>query len=435
MTQALGYREGMWAVSPYNFDPKVRAGMNLPPKVQLMDMTLREGRQVDGVSLRLDDVVEFARRIDAVGIPIVEMHHDDPEEIRQVKKLGLKFKVQALVHPTAALNPELCKHEIDLFLDVGSDIICLAYAISDYNYKLVESMGGMKISREEALDKACEAVQYAKSKKSALISVNLMDFSRLDLERLKTIARRLAEAGVDILRIDDICAPCIPAVYQYHAKMVKDVIGKIPLAIHSHNDFDLATAGQLSAMQGGAEILEGCINGLGERAGVPNIAVLAAVLEIFYGYNMGIRLDAFRELSEFVADVWNQPIPAHLAGTGRTAFSHAAEVHYVLPEGDQWSFNAWSPKTMGSTDYVALCHYSGPMAIKRKAKQMNLGDLSTDRANEILAQVRKELRLRKAPLTDGLFTELVGAAAQTAAAGGKSTERLEAWNRMLNPRK
>jgi isopropylmalate/homocitrate/citramalate synthase len=426
------YREGLWAVSPYNFDPQVRATMNLPPKIQLMDMTLREWRQVDGVSLRRDDVIEFARRIDAVGIHIVEMHHDDPEEIREVKKLGLKFKVQALVHPTAALNPQQCKEEIDLCLDVGSDIICLAYAMSDYNYPLVESMGGIKITREEALDKACEAVQYAKSRKGALISVNLMDFSRLDIERLKTICKRLAEAGVDILRIDDICAPCIPQVNEYHAKVVKSVIGKIPLAIHTHDDFDLGTAGQLSALQGGAEILEGSINGLGERAGVPNLAVLAAILEIMYGYDTGIRLDAFRELSDFVADTWNQPIPPHLPGTGLTAFSHNAEVHYVLPAGDLWSFNAWRPEVLGSNEYVGLCHYSGPMAIKRKAKQLKLGEISTEVATEVLGQVRKELRWRKAPLSDALFAELVNTAKQ---GGGKRGERLEAWNRMLNPKR
>ena len=89
MTQSMGYREGMWAVSPYNFDPAIRAEMNLPSQIQLMDMTLREGRQVDGVSIGLDEVVEFARRIAAVGIPINEKNHDNPEEIRRVKKLGM----------------------------------------------------------------------------------------------------------------------------------------------------------------------------------------------------------------------------------------------------------------------------------------------------------------------------------------------------------
>ena len=281
-----------------------------------MDMTLREGRQVAGVSVGLDEVLEFARRIDEVGVHIVEMHHDFIDEIKRTKAMGVKFRIQALVHPTAALNPEACREEIDLCLDAGADIICPAFAISDYNYKLVESMGGLTITREEALDRACEAIQYGKEQ-GAYMNPNLMDFSRLDLEWLKTIVSRLKEAGIDALRIDDICGACIPAVYKHHAWEVKQILGPdIPLAIHSHNDFELGTAGQLAALEGGAEVLEGCINGLGERAGVPNLAVLAPVLEMMYGYDTGMRLDLLQDLSEWVADVWNQPIPPHMAGTG-----------------------------------------------------------------------------------------------------------------------
>jgi 2-isopropylmalate synthase len=403
-----GFREGMWAVSPYNFDEAVRRDMHLPERIQLMDMTLREGRQVAGVSVGLAEVLEFARRIDEVGVPIVEMHHDLLDEIRGVKKAGLRFQVQALVHPTAALNPELCEKEIDLCNEVGSDIICLAFAISDYNYKLVESMGGLRISREEALDRACEAVQYGRERGGGRISVNLMDFSRLDLDWLRTIVRRLKEAGVQILRIDDICAPCIPAVYKHHAWEVKQILGpEIPMAIHSHDDFALGTAGQLAALEGGAEILEGCINGLGERAGVPNLTVLASILEIMYGYDTGLNLEAMQELSEWVADVWNQPIPAHSTGVGQTAFSHAAEVHYALPEGDEWSFNAWSPRVTGGTVYVPLCHYSGPKAIQRKVEEMGLGKVDDDTAEQILEQVRTELRYRRRELSDRLFTKIV----------------------------
>jgi 2-isopropylmalate synthase len=408
-----GFKEGMWAVSPYNFDEEVRRDMHLPEKIQLMDMTLREGRQVAGVSVRLDEVLEFARRIDAVGVPIVEMHHDLIDEIKGVKALGVQFKVQALVHPTAALNPELCEKEVDLCLEAGSDIICVAFAISDYNFKLVESMGGLTISREEALDRACEAVQYGK-RQGAFMNVNLMDFSRLDLEWLKTIVGRLKEAGVDILRIDDICAPCIPAVYKHHAWAVKQVLGPdVPMAIHSHDDFQLGTAGQLAALEGGAEILEGTINGLGERAGVPNLAVLASVLEIMYGYDTGINLEALQDLSEWVADVWNQPIPAHLAGTGHTAFSHAAEVHYALPEGDEWSFNAWSPKVIGNRAYVPLCHYSGPKAIQRKLEdEFGLADVDDELAERILERVRFELRWRRRELSARELTKIVDDAKQ-----------------------
>ncbi|MFQ5860477.1 MAG: LeuA family protein [Dehalococcoidia bacterium] len=400
------YREGLWAVSPYNYAESVRADMHLPPQVTVMDLTLREGRQVDGVSLRLEEVVELARRLDAAGVPAIEMHHDDPDEIREVKKLGLKLQVMALVHPTAALNPETCRHEVDLCVDAGSDIVCLALAISDYNFALYESMGDLKVNRQQALDLACEAVQYAKST-GVKVSCNMMDFSRVDLEWLKTIVRRLVEAGSDIMRIDDICAPCMPAVYKHHIREVKRVIPHTPVAIHTHDDFGLATAGQLAALEGGAEILEGTINGLGERAGVPNLAELVAILELFYGYDTGIRLDQMKALSEFVAQVFNQPVPASLPAVGERSFSHAAEVHYVLPEGDRWSFNAWAPEVAGNRAYIPMCHYSGPMAIRRKCKELGLGELSREEALQVLEQVRQELRFRNHRMSDKLFTEIV----------------------------
>ena len=66
-----GFREGSWAVSPYCFDEKIRSDMHLPDTIQLMDMTLREGRQVAGVSVGIEEVLEFARRIDEVGVHIV----------------------------------------------------------------------------------------------------------------------------------------------------------------------------------------------------------------------------------------------------------------------------------------------------------------------------------------------------------------------------
>ena len=407
------HKEGLWEVSPYNFDKAIRTEMNLPAKVTVMDSTLREARQVEGVSLRPEDAIEVARRLDDAGIPMVEMHHDYLEEIRMVKKLGLRFEVQALIHPTAALNPEACRHEVDLVVDSGADVVCLALAISDYNFGLYESMAGLKISREEALEKAAEAVQYAKGRK-VKVSCIMMDFSRVDLARLKTIVKTLAEAGSDIIRIDDICAPCIPAVYKHHIKAVKQVIPNTIIAMHSHDDFGLATAGQLAALEGGAEILEGSVNGLGERAGIPNLAELVAILEILYGYDTGIRMEKLKGLSDFVADVYNQPIPPGLTAVGDRAFSHGAEVHYVLPEGDKWSFNAWSPEVVGNKAHIALCQYSGPRAIQRKSRELGLGEINDAVAAEVLAKVRSELRFRRQKLSDDLFKEIVRSASARA---------------------
>jgi isopropylmalate/homocitrate/citramalate synthase len=140
---------------------------------------------------------------------------------------------------------------------------------------------------------------------------------------------------------------------------------------------------------------------------VPNLAVLASVLQIMYGYDLGMKLEKLQDLSEWVADVWNQPIPPHMSGTGNTAFSHAAEVHYALPEGDEWSFNAWSPRVIGNDAYVPLCHYSGPMAIQKKIIDNGWDPVDEETANRVLERVRTEVRQRRREPSDRVFAAIV----------------------------
>ncbi len=395
------HESSLWAVSPYNFADAIRGEMTLPPKITICDLTLREGRQFDGVLLRRDEVFKIADKLNEAGVPMVQMHHDDPEEVKEVKRRPYKFKVEVLVHPTATLNPKTCQHEVDQCVDCGADIICMAFAVSDYNFGLYESMGGIKVTREEALAKAQEAVQYAKRKRATVCCL-LMDFSRLDLGRLKTIAKGLVDAGADIIRLDDICAPIIPAVYKHHVREVKKVIPRTTIAVHSHDDFGLGTAALLASMEGGAEIIDAGVNGFGERAGIPNLAEVAAAVEILYGMKTGIRLERMCELSQLVADIMNHPVPKNLSAVGERAFAHAAEVHYVLPEGDRWSFNAWAPETVGNRARIMWCMYSGPFAVRRKAKELGI-TLADGKAGKILERIREEIFWRRRTISDQEF--------------------------------
>jgi isopropylmalate/homocitrate/citramalate synthase len=392
-----------WSLSPYN--EALRAGMALPPSVQITDLTLREGRQVGGVWLELDDVREYARRAAEIGISVLEMHHSDPDEIRAVKALGLDMRVQALVHPTAALSPQRCREEIDACLEVGTDTLSLALAISDHNTGLVRAMAGLDITREEIVANACEALAYARSQ-GADVGVILMDFTRLELSRLEAICADVAAAGASHIRLDDICAPCLPAVVGHHVRAVKAVAGEASVAIHTHDDFGLALASQRAALEAGASILEGSMTGLGERAGLPDIAALASVVELMYGLDTGIRLDGLQDLAAWVASTWNQPIPPHRPVIGDTAFSHAVEVHYVMDEGiSEWAWNAWGPDVVGNAAHVPLCKYSGPYAVRAKARDLGLpGDFD---AAAVVAAVREELRCSRTDLSDERFAAIV----------------------------
>lgn len=397
-------KEGLWEVSPYNFDPGIRGQMDLPAKVTIMDVTLREGRQVEGVSLGLDDVVEVARRLAAVGVPRIEMHHDEPEEMREVKKLGTGMKIQALVHPLAAVTVEKALEAVDRVRNAGADIVCLVFALSDHAFATYK-LNGLDFSREEALERGCRAVQAAK-KTGITVSCNLLDLSRVELAWLKTQAKSLADAGADIIRVDDICSPCLPAVVRHHVQEIKKVIPNTPIDIHTHNDFGLATALQLAALEGGAEILEGSVNGLGERSGIPNLAELVTIVQLFYGYETGIPLDKLRKLSEFVADAFNQPLPPSLPIVGKRAFAHAIDGHHVFPD-DPLFHAAIVPELVGHREYVPFCNYSGPYAVRHKCMELGLGDIPLDAARQVAEKVRRELRLRRHSLPDEVFTEFV----------------------------
>ena len=397
-------KEGLWEVSKYNFDPEVREQMHLPAKVTVMDVTLREGRQVEGVSLGLADVVEVARRLAEAGVPLIEMHHDEPEEMRAVKKLGTGVKIQSIVHPLSAVSVEKAMEAVEHAVSAGADIICFAFALSNHHFATYK-LAGLDISREEALERGCKSVQAAK-KTGITVSCNLLDVARVELAWVKTQAKNLADAGADIIRVDDICAPCTPSVMRHIVREVKKVIPNTPIDIHTHNDYGLGTALQLGALEGGAEILEGSVNGLGERSGIPNLAELVTILELFYGYDTGIPLDKLKSLSEFVADVFNHPIPPSLPIVGKRAFAHAIEGHHFFSDDQLWHTSI-TPKLVGHREYVPFCHYSGPWAVRHKCVDLGLGDIPVDRARQVAEKVRRALRFRRTGLSDEVFLEIL----------------------------
>lgn len=402
-------REGDWAVSPYNFDPEVRAELDLPESIELFDLTLREGRQVAGTALSIEEVLEYASRAHAAGFRTLEMHHSEPAEIRGVKALDLGISVQSLVHPTASLNPEVCRREVDESLEVGADIVCLSAMVSDYNQSLHKELGRIEVSRQRAIDLICESVQYGKEQ-GGTISVLLADHTRLDANLLAKFANQLADAGADIIRLDDICAPCSPSVYRFLARKVKRAIGDTKLAIHSHNDFGLAIAGQLASMEGGAAILEGSVNGMGERAGIPDLATLAAATAILYGYDHGIDLSQLKSLSDFVAETWGIPVPDRFPTVGRNAFSHSIGVHYV---DSDWAFNAWMPHVVGNSAYVPFGMFSGYKAVIKRARDLRLGELTDDQAKVVNDLARDELRATRTEISDERFAQLVASVVGT----------------------
>jgi len=395
----------LWHISPYNFCDEVRSQMTLPKKVQICDMTLREGLQLEGLALRQDEVLLLAEKLAEAGVTMLQMHHDDPEDVREVKKRCPNVTVEAMIHPTAGLDPVQCKKVTDELVDHGVDIVNLSFNFSDCQMPVYESMAGARISREEAIDRAVKAVGYVKSKKSTC-SFLINDFMRIDLPLLKSITRKVVDAGASIVRLDDMVGQAICPAYRYvFGEMTKAFPG-VRFAFHVHNDIGMGAAALYAGLEGGAEIIDTTVNGLGERAGVGPLAEVAAVIQIWYGLDAGIKLEKMKELSQLVADITKVPVPPKMPCVGEQAFSDVVEVHHCVPADAEWAFRQWKPAIFGNHTRTMLGKCSGPWAIRSIAKELGI-TISDEKVQAVLERIRWEFRMRKRRLQDEEFLRIV----------------------------
>ena len=402
-----------WRISPHGFSDAIRGEMTLPDKVQLCDITLREGRQLPGVSLTRDQVLRIADALAGAGVTMMQMHHDDPQEMAEVKKRHPHVLIDALVHPTAVLNPELAKPEIDMNYDHGADYCSLCFSFSEHQMCLFESMAGGRITIEQAIERAMGSVAYARAKAGPDRKVGclIQDCTRIPIDRLAEVCGRLVEAGADMIRLDDINGMAIYRVYTHVVREMKRRLPGTEIALHTHNDIGMAAAALYAGLEGGADIIDACVNGLGERAHIACLAEVASVIQIHYGLDCGIDLSKLTALSQLVAREMPWPMPDTMPFVGRTAFSHLVEVHYCVPDTEEgfWSYLSMKPETFGNTQHNLLGHYSGPWAVRAKARELGL-DIPEGAEPEIVQRLRATFKDVRRQVTDAEFAELVAMA-------------------------
>jgi isopropylmalate/homocitrate/citramalate synthase len=405
VNSAFESRTNDWWISPFNFSDSVRSQMRLPKEVQICDITLREGRQIEGVSLGLDEVLTIAGALVEAGVSMLQVHHDEPREMMEIKKRWPDVQVEGLVHPTASLNPARCREVVDEIVEHGADIVDLSLCFSEPQRPLFLRTMGREVSPEEALDLTLKSVAYTASTK-ATPAILLPDPMRMELPYLKHIIGSLIEAGAKILRLDDVVGMGIYPAYKYLFTELTTEFPDATFAFHVHNDIGMGAAALYAAVEGGAAIVDASVNGYGERAGIAPLAEVAAVLQIFYGIDTGIHLDRMTELSELVSDLCKWPIPAKQPCVGDQAFSDLVEVHYTPPPGADWCYSQWKPWIFGNHKRVMLGHYSGPYAIRAKCKALGV-EVAEDRLLAVQASLRAHIRERKRAIRDDEFLAIV----------------------------
>lgn len=274
----------------------------------------------------------------------------------------------------------------------------------------------LKMSKEQILDKAVSAVEYIKDH-GLTAEFSCEDATRTELDYLKEVFGAVQEAGVDKINVPDTVGVTIPRKMNELITNLREVI-TVPISVHCHNDFGLAVANSLAAIEAGAKQAQCTINGLGERAGNASLEEIVMTLHKAYNIKTNIKSELLVNTSETVARISGVKMPPNKAIVGENAFAHEAGIHVQGVLENSNTYEAFYPEEVGHKRRIVLGKLTGANAIKSKLDEYNI-NLDDDKFNELFTKV-KELGDSGKTITDIDFRSIA-----EAIQGKPTTERIK----------
>ncbi|WP_067052388.1 2-isopropylmalate synthase [Methanofollis ethanolicus] len=377
----------------------------------LFDTTLRDGEQTPGVSFTVDQKVEIARQLAATGIGTIEAGFpassaEEREAVQAVARAVDSARICGLAR--------MRRDDVDACTACGVGMIHVFVPTSDIQREYT-----IKKSRQEVLDATAEVVAYAREQVPHVL-FSAMDATRTDRDYLAEVCRAAVDAGATTVNIPDTVGVMTPtAMKELIAWAVKEV--KAPIDVHCHNDFGLAVANTLAAVEAGAAQVQVTVNGMGERAGNADLAQTAMALEAIYGIETGVVSNRLLETSRLVSRYAGISIPPGQPVVGENAFSHESGIHAhgIIEHPDTFEPGIMTPEMVGHRRRLKLGKHAGRHAVRQMLADVHMqpDDAALD---QILAKM-KAIASRGRRITDAdlyaIAEEVMGMAGVTPAVG------------------
>ena len=356
-------------------------GLNMPEKIRIFDTTLRDGEQTPGVSLTPDEKVKIAINLNNLGVDIIEAgfpisSHGEQEAIKKITSLNLNAEICGLARAV--------EKDIDIAVDCGVDSIHTFIATSPLHRKYK-----LKMDKEQIIDKAVESIEYIKER-GLKVEFSAEDATRTELDYLIEVYKNAVDAGADRINVPDTVGVMIPRAMTYLISEIKKEIS-VPIAVHCHNDFGLAVANSIGAVEGGAEQIHCTINGLGERAGNASLEEAVMSLKMIYGVESNIKTEKLTEISKLVSNltgIKNQP---NKAIVGENSFAHESGIHAHGVLAHALTYEPIDPEIVGQKRKIILGKHTGTHAILSKLKELHyiVGEnITEEQFNEISKRIK-----------------------------------------------
>lgn len=333
--------------------------------IRIWDLTLRDGEQTPGLAFSPQDKLDIAARLDAVGVHMADVSFpsssaQECEATRMILDAGFRMGVNV----TAMMRPE----DVALAAELGAPEINMMAPLSDVH-----------IDKKFGLDRATITRRIAgvfKSAAEAGIRVNFIgeDTSRADQAFARDVFQLAFDNGADKLVICDTVGVMEPArMGEMTHALLKGVDPAAVFAIHCHNDYGLATANTLAALDAGVHIATVTVNGIGERAGNASLEQVVLALEKLHKVDTGIDMRGLYDLSRLVEERSGMPIGITQPVVGGNAFTHESGIHVAAMLKDTTTYEALSPEYVGCKHRFVLGKHSGKNNVRRQLELLGMG--------------------------------------------------------------
>jgi isopropylmalate/citramalate/homocitrate synthase-like protein len=359
-----------------DFIEPVRNRSRFAERVYVFDTTLRDGEQTPGVCFTLDDKLEIAKKIDELGVDVLEggfpaNSDEEVESMRRIKDLGLKAKMCGLARCVLT--------DVDACLKADVVRVHVFIATSDIHLKYK-----LRMEEGRALEQALATVEYVKDH-GVECEFSCEDATRTPMDRLLKFYQGVEERGADVLNVPDTVGVMEPeAMFE----LISNLKGKLakPISMHCHNDFGLAVANTLAGVKAGASQVHTTVNGLGERAGNASIEQTVAAMTSMYNVKTGVRLDKLTEVSKTVERLSMIKLMPNFPIVGENAFAHEAGIHVHGVMAKAESYEPLRPEMVGQRRRIVMGKHTGKHAVSAFIKERyNLND---DQIKLVVEKVR-----------------------------------------------
>ncbi len=368
----------------YNKVPDTKP-KTLPKKVHIWDETLRDGEQTPGVALTIDEKIEIAKMLDEVGTAIVAVGF--PAVSDAEKKAVKAIADEGLSKATVAAPARAVIQDIEACIDAGVDEVPIFIATSDFRLKYQ-----LRMTREEMLTRLTECIEFGREH-GLVIDYIAEDSTRSDMEFLCQAFRIAIDAGADKICVADTVGFVRPEVMRHIIREIKSRLWtkskyKVPMSVHCHDDFGLANANTLAAIEEGVTYPQVCVNAYGERAGNAAFEEVVMALEELYGIDTGIETEKLYGLSRLVEKNFIIPIPLHKAISGDNAFTHSSGIHSHGQLTHSMTYEPISPSKVGRKREFHLGKFVGRHFVEYLLKMGGV-NATPEQAREITDRVKK----------------------------------------------